>query len=405
VKPHAPPPPERGALTREGRRRVVDPLAEFLHEEAAGSLVLLAATLVALLWANAAPDGYTDFWSRHLDVGAGDVALHLDARHWVNDGLMAVFFFIVGLEIKREMVTGELSDRRAATLPILAAVGGVALPAALFVAVTAGTDLSSGWAIPAATDIAFAVGVMAMLGDRAGPGLKLLLLTVAIVDDIVAILIIAVFYSHGFSALWLLEALAALALVLVLRRVGVMAIAAYVAAGALVWIGVHESGVHATIAGVALGLLTPAGEVHGRPVLERLEHRLHPISSFVIIPLFALANAGVYLGGGVLHDAVRSRLTWAIVAGLVVGKLLGMSGAAFLGLRLRLGALPSGVRAGQLWGMSALGGIGFTVSLFITQLAYDDPAVQNIAKVGVFAGSVISGLLGATLLLRGPEAR
>ena len=395
--------PERPATPTEPKgavRRVVDPLTEFLREEAAGGLVLLAATVAALLWANAASDGYAALWERELKLGAGDVALTLDLRHWVNDALMAVFFFVVGLEIKRELVCGELQDRRAATLPVLAAIGGVALPALIFIAFTAGTPLSSGWAIPAATDIAFAVGVLSLLGDRVSSNLKLFLLTVASVDDIAAILIIAVFYSDDLSAVWLLASAAGLAAVLALRALGVTRVAPYALVGVFVWAAVHESGMHATIAGVALGLLTPTGDVGGRRILEDLEHRLHPVSAFLAVPLFALANAGVDLGGGVLADALDSRLAWAIAAGLVAGKLLGIAGATFLGLRMNWGALPEGVRREQVWGLAALGGIGFTVSLFIAQLAYEKQDIVNTAKVGIFAGSLISGLLGAALLMR-----
>ncbi len=313
---------------------------------------------------------------------------------------MAVFFFVVGLEIKRELVTGELQDRRAASLPVLAALGGVAVPALIFTAITAGTPFASGWAIPAATDIAFAVGVLALLGDRVSSGLKLFLLTVAIVDDIAAILIIAIFYADDLSAVWLLASMSGFACVLVLRRAGVTAIAPYAVLGVLIWLAVHESGVHATIAGVALGLLTPTGKIAGRRVLEDLEHRLHPFSGFCIVPLFALANAGVDFGGGILADAATSRLAWAVVAGLVLGKLVGIAGATLLGLRLGLGTLPAGMRAAQVWGVAALGGIGFTVSLFIAQLAYADPGVVDVAKVAIFAGSLFSALVGVVLLRR-----
>jgi Na+:H+ antiporter, NhaA family len=381
-------------------RRVVDPFADYLRAEATGGLVLLLATVAALVWANVASDGYVSFWHEELDLSFGGVALDLDLRHWVNDALMAVFFFVVGLEIKRELVLGELKDRRAATLPVVAAFGGVALPALLFFGLTAGTSYSSGWAIPAATDIAFAVGVLALLGDRISSGLKLFLLTVAIVDDIAAILIIALFYSADLSGLALFASLAGLGLVLLLRRLGVSAIAPYVLVGAAVWVAIHESGVHATIAGVALALLTPTGQVGGRNVLETLEYRLHPVSVFVVVPLFALANAGIDFGGGVLADAASSRLAWAVVVGLVVGKLLGIAGATLLGLRLNWGALPEGVQRAQVWGVAALGGIGFTVSLFIANLAYADAAVVDTAKVGIFAGSLLSGILGACLLLR-----
>src|SRR5215218_3131003 len=242
-------------------RRALTPLAEFLRDEAAGGLVLLAAAAIALLWANSpARDAYDSLWTTDLKLGVGSAAIEEDLRHWINDGLMAVFFFVVGLEIKRELAVGELSDRRAAALPALAAFGGAAAPALIFTLIAAGSDAAAGWAIPMATDIAFAVGVLALLGDRVSAGVKLLVLAIAVVDDIIAIV------------------------------------------GIAVWVATLESGVHATIAGVALGLLTPAGRVGGRAVLEELEHRLHPLSAFVAVPLFALANAGVYLGGGALRD-------------------------------------------------------------------------------------------------------
>jgi NhaA family Na+:H+ antiporter len=304
------------------------------------------------------------------------------------------------LEIKRELVTGELRDRRAAALPVLAAVGGAILPAAIFLALTAGGSGSDGWGIPMATDIAFAIGVLGLLGDRISSGVKLLMLTIAIVDDIIAISVIALFYSEDISPAWLLAALAGLAAVLLLRRLGVTRVLAYVPVGVVVWVCTLESGVHATLAGVALGLLTPARPVAGRRVLEELEHRLHPISGFAIVPLFALANAGVALNAGTLGDAAASGVAWAIAIGLVVGKLLGIAGAALLVLRLGIGALPDGVRVPQIWGVAALGGIGFTVSLFIAQLAYRDATTIELAKVGIFAGSLVSGLLGAAILLR-----
>jgi NhaA family Na+:H+ antiporter len=377
------------------------PLPEFLREESAGGVVLLAAAIAALIWANSPADGaYADLWHHELTVGTGGLAISEDLQHWVNDGLMALFFFVVGLEIKRELAVGELRDRRTAVLPALAALGGVVLPALLFLAITAGSGQSAGWAIPAATDIAFAVGLMVLLGERVSSGAKLFLLTIAIVDDIVAIAIIAVVYSADVSLVWLGGAAAGLLAVVALRSLGVSRIAAYVPLGLAVWVATYESGVHATIAGVALGLLTPAGSVAGRQVLETLEHRLHPVSAFVVVPLFALANAGVDLGGGVLADAATSRLAWAIVVGLVVGKLLGIAAATLLGIRLGWGRLPDGVPRGEIWGIAAVGGIGFTVSLFIAQLAYDDPAVIDTAKIGVFAGSLLSGALGALLLSR-----
>ncbi len=379
-------------------KRVLDPLTDFLRDESAGGIALLAASVVALLWANVpAGDGYASFWAETV---AGQ-----SLQHWVNDGLMVLFFFVVGLEIKRELVTGELSDRRAAALPALAAVGGVVLPALIFLAVMAGSDESAGWAIPVATDIAFAVGVMALLGDRVSSGVKLFLLSIAIVDDIIAITIIALFYAEHLSLPWLGAAVAAVLLIVALQRAGVTAISVYALVGLAAWYAMHESGVHATIAGVVLGLLTPARPVGGRDVMHELEHRLHPVTAFAVVPLFALANAGVDFGGGVLGDALGSRLMWAIAGGLVLGKLLGISAATFAALRGGWGTLPSGMQRGQAWGVAALGGIGFTVSLFITDLAFEAPETVDTAKIGVFAGSLASGVLGALLLARGQRYR
>jgi Na+:H+ antiporter, NhaA family len=391
---------EGGGASR-GLGKLVDPLTEFLHEEAAGGVALAVATILALLWANGPADqAYVDFWNHEIGFGVGDLDLNEDLRHWVNDGLMVVFFFVVGLEIKRELVTGELRRPGAASLPAVAAIGGVVLPALIFVAITAGAEGASGWAIPAATDIAFAVGVMALLGDRVSSGVKLLLLTIAIVDDVIAIVLIAIFYSEGISPGWLAAAVAVLLGVVALRRVGVWRIAVYVPVGFAAWLAMHESGVHATIAGVALGLLCPARPVRGREVLATLEHRLHPVSAFVVVPLFALANAGIDLRGGNLQDAVESRVAWAIAAGLVVGKLLGITSATLLALRRGWGDLPEGAEPRHVAGVAALGGIGFTVSLFIAQLAYEGTDLVNTAKVGILAGSLVSGILGAALLLR-----
>src|SRR4051794_12834461 len=242
-------------------------LAEFLHDEAAGGVVLLAAAVVAVVWANSpARDAYFSLWATELDVAG----IHEDLQHWVNDGLMALFFFVVGLEIKRELVDGELSDRRAAALPAVAATAGALVPAAIFILLAGGGEAGSGWAIPMATDIAFAVGVLALLGDRVSDGVKLLVLAIAVVDDIIAIGVIAVFYSDHVHLVWLGGALAAIGVLLALRRLGVTRVAVYVPVGVALWVATLESGVHATVAGVVLGLLTPAGAVGGRPVLGRL---------------------------------------------------------------------------------------------------------------------------------------
>jgi NhaA family Na+:H+ antiporter len=372
--------------------------------EAASGIVLLLAAAAALVWANADTAGYTSWWHHELTFGPGDLAITESLVHWVNDALMAVFFFVVGLEIKRELVVGELRDRQRAALPAIAALGGMVLPALVFVAVNAGGAGLDGWAIPMATDIAFAVGVLALLGPRVPSSLKLFLLTLAIVDDIGAIVVIALFYSRGLDGWWLGGALLATLLVVGMSRVGIDHPVAYVLPGVVLWWCLHEAGVEPTLAGVVLGLLTPAHPRRGVPVLERLERALHPVSSFLIVPIFALANAGVVLSGEAIDHAVASRVTIGIVAGLVVGKFVGILGASTLAVRTRLGALPPGTGLHHIAGVAVLGGIGFTVSLFITDLAFRGEMIDD-AKIGVLAASAVAAVLGLIVLrvvLRGP---
>ena len=376
-------------------------LLEFLKTEAGGGVVLLVASAIAVAWANSPwQEAYQDLWHHEIGIGPSGWALRDSLQHWINDGLMALFFFVVGLEIKRELVCGELQERRTAALPVLAAFGGMVVPVVLFWALVGSGEAARGWGIPMATDIAFAVGVLALLGRHAPRGLKVFLLTLAIVDDIGAILVIALFYSAHFQAGWLLGAVGNLAVVVLARRLGVNHPVAYAPLAAAAWYCTYRSGIHPTIAAVALGLLTPAGAVGGRQVLENLEQRLHPWSSYFVIPVFALANAGVALGGDAVADAASSRLTWAVIVGLVAGKLAGISGAALIGARAQLGQLPSEVGAVHVIGAGAVGGIGFTVSLFITGLAFSSEALQAQAKIGILAGSFLAALLGAAILSR-----
>ncbi|MPZ59692.1 MAG: Na+/H+ antiporter NhaA [Propionibacteriales bacterium] len=387
--------PTDDAPSRRARR----PLPEFLHDEAVGGVVLLVATVVALVWVNSpAGDLYERLWHASLTIGSGPAAISDDLQHWVNDAAMVLFFFLVGLEIKRELAVGELREPRAAALPVVAAVGGVVVPAALYLGIAGGTPAASGWGIPMATDIAFAIGVLAVLGRWIPAGARLFLLSVAIVDDIIAVVVIAIAYSGALSFGWLAAALGGLALVVVMRRAGTTWVAAYVVVGVLVWYAMFHSGVHATIAGVALGLLTPASPVNGRRVLEDLEHYVHPVAAFVVVPLFALANAGVDLRGGVVVDALSSRPVWAVVVGLLVGKTVGIGAAVFAARRLGLVSLPADVPGRVVWGLATLAGIGFTVSLFITGLAFDDPALIGQAKVGILTGSALAAAVGAGLL-------
>jgi NhaA family Na+:H+ antiporter len=401
-----------GASRTPALPRLIRPLQEFLSTETAGGVLLLAAAAAALIWANAPlGNSYRDFWQAHVALELRVVSLDLPLVKWVNDGLMAVFFFVVGLEIKREVLRGELADARRAALPVAAALGGMIVPALIYVAFNAGGDGAHGWGIPMATDIAFAVGVLVLLGRRIPLSLKVFLLALAIVDDLGAIAVIAVFYTDDISPGWLAAAAGVFALVFVLGRMRVRALWVYVAAGAVAWLAVHESGVHATIAGVAMGLLTPVGGEIGQrepeapardsgPVLERLEHLLHPWASYAIIPIFALANAGVSLGGGALRDAASAPVSLGVAAGLVLGKPLGITLASLLAVRSGLATLPRGVSWPQIVGVSMVGGIGFTVSLFISDLAFTATPLADQAKIGILAGSALMGAAGFLVLRR-----
>ncbi|HEX4868188.1 MAG TPA: Na+/H+ antiporter NhaA [Acidimicrobiales bacterium] len=412
-------------------RRLARPVQRFLDIEASGGLLLLLGTVVALVWANSPWSAvYRDLWHTELAVDVGGRIVAADLRHWVNDALMALFFFVVGLEIKQELVSGHLARARDAMLPAVAALGGMVVPAAIYLAVNHRGGGGDGWGIPMATDIAFALGVLALLGSRVPTQLKVLLLALAIVDDIGAIVVIAVFYSDEIHVRWALAALAGLVLVALLRRLRVWYVPVYAVIGVAVWFATFESGIHATIAGVALGLLTPARplmpehdaaavadelsedyevtvtEVRAMsfrlresvPVAERLQDLLHPWTSYVIIPLFALANAGIELSCDVVRDAATSRVTIGVALGLLVGKLVGITGAVALATRLRLGTLPDGVTFGQVVGLSLLAGIGFTVSLFISGLAFSHPALEAQAKLGVLAVSVLAAVAGSVVL-------
>jgi NhaA family Na+:H+ antiporter len=419
-------------------RTVARPITRFLHVEAASGVLLLAAAVVALVWVNSPwSASYHDLWTTDVALTVGRHTLDADLRHWVNDGLMALFFFVLGLEIKQELVSGQLASVRAAAVPALGALGGMVVPAAIYLAVNHGGPGAGGWGIPIATDVAFSLGVLALLGSRAPAGLKVLLLGLAIVDDIGAIVVIAVFYAAHLALGWLALGAAGLAVVAVLRRLRVWYLPVYAALGVGIWWCTWESGVHATIAGVALGLLTPARRLmddvdadriaaelsadtdvdaaevrdisfrlrESVPVAERLADVLHPWTSYVIVPLFALANAGVELSRHRLADAATSRITIGVVVGLVVGKLVGVTAAIGVGTRAGPGEVPEGVTGRHVVGMAALAGIGFTVSLFVAALAFeDDPARLDQAKLGVLAASMTAAALGAVILRSAPPA-
>lgn len=409
-------------------------LRTFLATETGSAGLLLAATVVALVWANSPLSGaYEDLWGAHLTIDLAGAGVDEDLRHWVNDGLMAFFFYVVGLEIRRELELGELRDRRAAAIPAIAAVAGMAVPALLYTVLNAGGEGAHGWGIVMATDIAFVLGALALLGDRVPPGVRVFLLTLAIVDDVGAIAVIAIFYSSGVDLLALGSAAGLLAAIVVIRRFGpVWRGPAYLVAGIVLWYATLKSGIHPTIAGVAMGLVTavhpprradveraasvtrlfrreptPRG---GRAAVlqlaaavspnERFQAALHPWTSYVVVPLFALANAGVPLGGDALQRALTSPVTIGVVVGLVLGKTLGVALATRVALLADVGPLPHGMRRPHLLGAGALAGIGFTVSLFVAELAFTDEALRDEAKVGVLAASVIAAAVGGVALAR-----
>ena len=381
--------------------RYITPLGnEYASIEALSGIVLLLAAVSALAWANSPwSDSYTSFWGYDVTATLGQFSIADDLGHWVNDGLMAIFFFVVGLEVKRELTEGELTDRRAASLPLLAAVGGMVVPALVFFAWNPGGPGSSGWGIPMATDTAFALGVLALLGARIPPGLKLFLLTLAVVDDIGAITVIAVFYSNDVQAEWFAGATLTIVVVVLMQRLGVRYALAYVAPALVLWVCVFQSGVHATIAGVVLGFLTPVVDRRGRRVIDTLEHRLHPWTSFLVVPVFVLANAGIVLGGDAVRTAASSSITWGVATGLVAGKTVGIVAASAVCVALGLSRLPDGASFRQLAGVAALAGIGFTVSLFIADRSFTAAALDE-AKIGILAGSVVAGVLGSGVLAR-----
>jgi Na+:H+ antiporter, NhaA family len=383
------------------RHRPPSVLRELLDSGAAGGLLLMVAAAVALLVANSPlAEGY--FHLLHAPL------VGLDVLHWINDGLMAIFFLYVGLEIKREFLDGQLSTWANRALPCVAAAGGVIVPGLLYAAVNAGDAAGlRGWAIPTATDIAFALGVLSLIGSRVPTSLKVFLATLAIVDDLAAVLVIAVFYTAQIHLAALAGAALALTLLVALNRLKVTRLAPYLVVGAVLWWLVLKSGVHATVAGVALAMSIPLRPSKAAPddmtsPLHRLEHGLSPWVAFLIVPVFGFANAGVSFQG--MNLAILAEpITLGVAAGLFVGKQIGVFGAAALAIRLRLACLPVAASWAQLYGVALLCGVGFTMSLFIGLLAFPDPALQDEVKVGVLAGSLLSALCGAALLSFAPR--
>ncbi|MBA4180340.1 MAG: Na+/H+ antiporter NhaA [Anaerolinea sp.] len=418
----------------------VGPAQAFIQTEASGGIVLLIAAAAALAWANSPWDqSYHDLWDAHLSLDLNLFAIDETLGHLVNDGLMTVFFFVVGLEIKRELLHGELASPRKAALPVAAAIGGMAVPALIYAAFNAGGDGQAGWGIPMATDIAFALGVLALLGRRAPFSLKVFLLALAIVDDLAAIGVIAVFYTESLSMEAVFWALAVIAIIVAANRAGMRSVDVYVALGAVLWMAMLKTGIHATLTGVFLAMLTPSRpyydeegfETSARGLIERfrrhegdgehavkqdallqmerlsrdsaspldrLEHLLHPWVSYLIMPVFALANAGIPLSGGAISDAASSDVTLGVVGGLVIGKPLGIFAAAWLACRFGLAQLPENTGYSHILGAGLLGGIGFTVSIFIAGLAFDSEALVSDAKMGILAASAFAGIVGFIFL-------
>ena len=414
-------------------QRLQRPLTAFMHIESASGVVLLICTAIALIAANSPYAAvYEAFWHHEVRIAVGNFELAYPLSHWINDGLMAVFFFVIGLEIKRELVVGELSDPKKVALPVAAALGGVIAPVAIYLSLQYGEPGERGWAVPMATDIAFVVGCMSLLGNRIPRGLSILMLSLAIVDDLLAVLVIAIFYTSSISMAWLAAALVGIAVIVAMSRLGVRSVGMYFIAGLWVWLCTLKSGVHPTIAGVILGLLTPVHPWLGGPKflgflrhtddtlrkeettierarelvadlsfasreavspLFRVETALHPWVAFGIMPLFALANAGVPIELGGIGEPVAV----AVAAGLFVGKSIGIFGASWLTVKLGLAARPEGVTWPILGGAAFLGGIGFTMALFIASLGLSGGLLLS-AKLGIILGSFASAVLGMFIL-------
>jgi NhaA family Na+:H+ antiporter len=421
--------------------KLASPFVQFAANESAGGLILVACALAAMVWANSpVSSGYFSLLNQHLAVGLdGHGILDQSIGHWINDGLMAVFFLLVGLEIKREMLVGELRTMRLAALPMMAALGGMLVPALIYLAFNQGTASAQGWGVPMATDIAFALGLLGLLGSRVPLALKVFLTALAIVDDLGAVLVIALFYTSRLDLPALGFAAGAVGFLFLLNALGVRQIVPYLLVGIVVWFLVLKSGIHATVAGIMVAAAIPAksrlsldefaregkqflkkleSDDEGGPdddeaalyalsksvasaesPLHRLEHLLHPWVAFFIVPLFALANAGVPLPPD-LAGTLRQPVTLGIVTGLVLGKFVGVGGFAWLAVKLRLADLPEGVSWKHITGAACLAGVGFTMSLFIAVLAFSTPESLGGAKIGILAASVIAGTVGLALLSR-----
>ena len=434
---------------REGddpfRRLVVQTTLRFMEIEAAGGIVLVVAAAVALAWANLDFASYDSFWHTHIKLDLSIWSFDQSLQHVVNDVLMVVFFLVVGAEIKREFTHGELRDPRQAALPIMAALGGMIVPAAVYAALNAGGDGSSGWGIPVATDIAFALGVLALVGRGVPVQLKVFLLTLAVADDVGGILIIAIFYSESIQVEWIAGMIGAVGFLLALKQAGFRNMAIHAVGGVFLWLTLWEAGVHATLAGVILGLIVPADALYddkgiarrfdyllqrlryvqedpdpavrehdshealrniehvakeGLSPLEHLEETMAPISAFFVVPIFALANAGIHITGDSIDAALSSNIAWGIFAGLLLGKFVGILGASALAIRLGIAFKPQQLNWTHIGGAALLAGIGFTVAIFIANLSFanDSKDLLEGAKIGIFAASIVAAVLGFAVL-------
>lgn len=384
-------------------KRQISPLREFLHRESSSGFFLVLAACLGLVVANSPlSDQYFDVLAITLKIEVGFFYLSLSVVKIINYGLMTVFFFVVGLEIKRELVAGHLSSVKKAAMPFLAAIGGMAVPAAIYLLI-AGGEAPEGWAVPVATDIALAVGLLAMMGSSVTLSLRSFLLALAVIDDIGAILIIAIVYSTGITFSWLAAALITILVIVLLGKTSVDSFLIYIALGLLLWYSLYRTGVHPTLAGVILGLLAPHRVMPNADFedsddgsvsyIEYLEEKLHPYSSFFIVPLFAFANTGVVITSESIADAATSAIAWGIFIGLVIGKPLGIVAASYAASKAKVADLPEGAELSKVIATGSAAGIGFTVALFIADLAFDDLALQNIAVAAVIVASVVSALL------------
>lgn len=383
-------------------KRIVDPFFEFTHEESFSGILLIILTVSALLWSNSqyAP-AYFHIWHMEFTVGLEEHLFTRNLHFWINDGLMAVFFLVVGLEIKRELIDGELSSFKLAAFPITAAIGGMLFPAVIFALFNFDTEYIKGWAIPTATDIAFSIGILSLLGKRISTKLKIFLVALAIVDDMGAVIVIAIFYSSSMSVGWLFIGLFIFLIQLYFNRRNNDNILLYIFMCILLWIALYNSGIHPTIAGILTASAIPAQKKKTNGIeislLQKLEKDLHPWVTYLIIPLFAFSNAGVQLKGNIL-DSLTSTLTIGIILGLFIGKPLGITLISYITTKAGLTSLPTGTKFSQIFGVGLVAGIGFTMSLFIANLAFSESLGNDLSKIGILTGSLISGIAGFIFL-------